>query len=69
MYRVIVKLRGSKDDTVKGPSMEKAEAEAELVKIRETLGTGVTPDVPWLAVMGADIVGAHVSENPRVFMG
>ena len=61
-FRVVVKLRATKENTVYGPEMGKDEAEQQLLVIRETLGMPRRPDLPWLAVQGKDVVGAHLQE-------
>lgn len=68
-YRVLVQLKKGSDVT--GPWRdERAEAEDELGKIRQVVGssnlkkasTGV-PDLPWLVAQGHNIASASVVEG------
>lgn len=63
-FQVVVMLRGgTKIEYVPSPAMSQEEAEQQLADIRGTLGTGNSPDLTWLAVQGADLVGAYVRES------
>jgi hypothetical protein len=66
-WMVVVKVRGTKEDDIYSPTeMSEDEADKQLAAIREVLGGGRTPDVPWLAVQGKDIVSAHKIESSSV---
>ena len=53
-------------DGVNGPSGTKNEAEQQLSVIRGVLGRRVAPDLPWLAVMGRDIVSARIIDDENL---
>jgi hypothetical protein len=58
--QIVVKLRSPKEDEIIGPPVERQEAEEQLSRINATLGRPERPDLPWLAVMGKDILSAHI---------
>jgi hypothetical protein len=62
-FQIVVKVRGAQKDEIYGPSMEKQEAEEQLNRIRGDLGTSERPDLPWLAVIGKDILSANIVET------
>jgi hypothetical protein len=64
-HRVHVAIRGS-SDTIDGPSGTQEEAERQLNVIRDTLGRPRTPDLPWLAAMGKDILSARVINDDNI---
>ena len=62
-WMVVVKVRGTKEDDIYSPNeMSEEEADRQLAAIRNVLGSDHIPDVPWLAVVGKDIVSAHKIE-------
>jgi hypothetical protein len=62
-FQVVVKVREATEGDVYSPKLERQEAEEHLNRIRRDLGTRQRPDVPWLAVMGKDIVSANIIES------
>ncbi len=62
-FQIVVKLREATEGDIYSPKMERQEAEERLNRIRRDLGTSERPDVPWLAVMGKDIVSANIVES------
>ena len=64
---VAVNIKGVKDPIKHSHETEEA-AEDDLKKISLVIGGGRKPDVPWLTVMGRDIISAHVEEHraPRL---
>jgi hypothetical protein len=60
---VEVSIRGSKD-TIDGPSGTQEEAERQLAVIRGTLTSArESPDLPWLAVLGKEILTARIRDD------
>jgi hypothetical protein len=66
---VRVQLKGGKSEVVSPQFESREEAEADVVNIRDTLGTAYKPDVTWMTAMGADILGAHIEEKRAPFIG
>jgi hypothetical protein len=61
-FQIVVKVRQT-DGDIYSPKLERQEAEEHLNRIRRDLGTSERPDVPWLAVIGEDIVSANIIES------
>ena len=61
-FQIVVKVREATEGDIYSPKMERQEAEEHLNRIRRDLGTSERPDLPWLAIIGKDIV----STNHRV---
>lgn len=66
-YQIVVKVKGVKNDEIYSHEMDKEEAERQLAAIRDDLGTAGTPELPWLAVQGQNIVSAHMTEVTHHF--
>jgi hypothetical protein len=62
-FQILVKVREATQDEIYSPEMEKQEAERQISVIKETLGKGFSPDVPWIAVRGQDILSASIIET------
>jgi hypothetical protein len=58
-YRVVVNVQGVKNPITHDVDTRDA-AELELAEIRNFIGKAHQPAVPWLVVMGRDIISAHL---------
>jgi hypothetical protein len=62
-FQIVVKVREATEGDIYSPKMERQEAEEHLNRIRRDLGTSERPDLPWLAIIGKDIVSANIIES------
>jgi hypothetical protein len=62
-FQIVVKVREATEGDIYRPKMERQEAEEHLNRIRRDLGTSERPDLPWLAIIGKDIVSANIIES------
>ena len=61
-HMVVVTVKGMNDE-IYGPDVSQEEAEKQLAEVRSTLGTANTPNLPWIGVMGGNILAVRIIES------